>query len=122
MESDLMLQRLFTAEAFETFLPFMQNLPEGVKKVSAFFNLPLTDEQVSSIAGESTFSAMVENAQKSHGNFGNIFFRKGKRWISDQNDSDVSPYIAQEQRIEIGKCVQMTADIIRSYENAMRKL
>ncbi|KAL0180626.1 hypothetical protein M9458_023032, partial [Cirrhinus mrigala] len=52
------------------------NLPEGVKKVSEFFNLPLTDEQVSSVAGESTFSAMQENSQKSHGNFGSIFFRK----------------------------------------------
>uniref|UniRef100_UPI003D9C9791 sulfotransferase 6B1 n=1 Tax=Danio rerio TaxID=7955 RepID=UPI003D9C9791 len=55
-----------------------QNLPEGVKKISEFFSLPLTDEQVSSIAGQSTFSAMVENSQKSHGNFGSIFFRKGE--------------------------------------------
>lgn len=61
----------------------MQNLPEGVKNISEFFNLPLTDEQVSSVAGESTFNAMLENSQKSHGNFGSIFFRKGKTSLYD---------------------------------------
>ncbi|XP_052425477.1 sulfotransferase 6B1 [Carassius gibelio] len=61
-----------------TYEELKQNLSEGVKNISGFFSLPLTDEQVSSIAGESTFSAMLENSQKSHGNTGSIFFRKGE--------------------------------------------
>ncbi|XP_026077462.1 sulfotransferase 6B1 [Carassius auratus] len=61
-----------------TYEELKQNLPEGVKKISEFFSLPLTDEQVSSIAGQTTFSAMLENSKKSHGKFGSIFFRKGE--------------------------------------------
>ncbi|TRY88457.1 hypothetical protein DNTS_018882 [Danionella cerebrum] len=66
------------ALAWEERLDDPNNLPDGVKKISEFFDLPLTDEQVESIAGLSTFSAMLENSQKSHGNLGNIFFRKGE--------------------------------------------
>ncbi|KAK7127354.1 hypothetical protein R3I93_020058 [Phoxinus phoxinus] len=72
-----------------TYEDLKQNLAEGVKKVSEFFKLPLTDEQVASIAGESTFSAMLENSQKSHGNFGNVFFRKGEVGDWKNHFSDV---------------------------------
>uniref|UniRef100_A0A8C2KGR4 Sulfotransferase n=1 Tax=Cyprinus carpio TaxID=7962 RepID=A0A8C2KGR4_CYPCA len=45
-----------------TYEELKQNLSEDVKKISAFFNLPLTDEQVSNIAGGSTFNTMLENS------------------------------------------------------------
>lgn len=55
-----------------------QNLPMEVKKISEFFSFPLTQEQVNSVAEQSTFSAMLENSNKSHSNMGSIFFRKGE--------------------------------------------
>ncbi|XP_051957250.1 sulfotransferase 6B1 [Xyrauchen texanus] len=61
-----------------TFEELKQNLSEGVKNIAEFFSFPLTKEQISNISGESTFNAMLENSQKSHGNFGQVFFRKGE--------------------------------------------
>ncbi|XP_067287805.1 sulfotransferase 6B1 [Pseudorasbora parva] len=72
-----------------TFEELKQNLPEGVKKVSEFFGLPLTEEQIGSVAGESTFSAMLKKSQDSHGNFGNVFFRKGEVGDWKNHFSDV---------------------------------
>ncbi|XP_072516298.1 sulfotransferase 6B1 [Salminus brasiliensis] len=61
-----------------TFEELKENAPEGIKKIADFFNFPLTDEQVSTIAKETTFSAMQENSKNSHGNFASTFFRKGE--------------------------------------------
>lgn len=61
-----------------TFEEMKENAAQGIKKVAEFFNFPLTDEQVSTIAKETTFSAMQESSKKSHGNFGSAFFRKGE--------------------------------------------
>lgn len=62
--------------------PLTQNLPEEVKKISEFFGFPLTEEQVKSIAEQSTFRAMLETSNKSHGNLGSVFFRKGEEHTS----------------------------------------
>ncbi|KAI7795164.1 sulfotransferase 6B1 [Triplophysa rosa] len=61
-----------------TYEELKQNLPEEVKKISEFFGFPLTEEQVNSIAEQSTFRAMLETSNKSHGNLGSVFFRKGE--------------------------------------------
>ncbi|KAI2658963.1 Sulfotransferase 6B1 [Labeo rohita] len=78
--SDFMAGEVAWGSYFDHALAWEKRLddPNVMIKVSEFFNLPLTDEQVNSVAGESTFSAMQENSQKSHGNFGSIFFRKGE--------------------------------------------
>ncbi|KAF7703366.1 hypothetical protein HF521_022373 [Silurus meridionalis] len=61
-----------------TYEELKENLLEGVQKIADFFSLPLTEEQVKRIAGESTFSAMQLSSKTSHGKFGNVFFRKGE--------------------------------------------
>ncbi|KAG9267043.1 sulfotransferase 6B1 [Astyanax mexicanus] len=61
-----------------TFEEMKENAPAGIKKVAEFFNFPLTDEQVSTVAKETTFSAMQENSTKTHSNIAKAFFRKGE--------------------------------------------
>lgn len=56
----------------------LQNLGQGVQQISKFFDFPLTEEQVQTIAGQSTFNAMKESSKNTHGKHGNVFFRKGK--------------------------------------------
>ncbi|KAI1896968.1 hypothetical protein AGOR_G00100370 [Albula goreensis] len=55
-----------------------ENLQEGVRQVSKFFGFKLTEEQVKAIADASTFNAMKESSKDSHGQMGNVFFRKGE--------------------------------------------
>ncbi|KAJ8392397.1 hypothetical protein AAFF_G00075220, partial [Aldrovandia affinis] len=53
-----------------------QNLVEGVRQVCKFFNFALSEEQIQTIAQGSTFEAMKESSKDSHGQMGNVFFRK----------------------------------------------
>ncbi|XP_066504207.1 sulfotransferase 6B1 isoform X2 [Hoplias malabaricus] len=61
-----------------TYEELKENLPEGIKKVADFFGFPLTEEQLTTIAKETTFSSMQEKSKNSLGNFGKVFFRKGE--------------------------------------------
>lgn len=61
-----------------TYEELKQDLSEGVRQVSRFFGFSLTEAQVQRIAGESTFTAMKESSANSHGNMGNVIFRKGE--------------------------------------------
>ncbi|XP_030627516.1 sulfotransferase 6B1 [Chanos chanos] len=61
-----------------TYEEMKENLPEGVRMIAEFYGFPLTEEQIKTIAEESTFNAMKESSQSSHGNLGNVFFRKGE--------------------------------------------
>ncbi|KAG7492919.1 hypothetical protein MATL_G00019950 [Megalops atlanticus] len=55
-----------------------ENLSEGVRQVSKFFNFTLSEEQILTIARESTFNAMKESSKGSHGQMSDVFFRKGE--------------------------------------------
>ncbi|MEQ2277830.1 Sulfotransferase 6B1 [Xenotaenia resolanae] len=55
-----------------------QDLSAGIHQISSFIGFSLTDNQVQQIAGASTFSAMKESSVNSHGNMGNVIFRKGE--------------------------------------------
>ncbi|KAG9328475.1 hypothetical protein JZ751_013571 [Albula glossodonta] len=55
-----------------------ENLQDGVRQVSKFFGFKLTEEQVKAISEASTFNAMKESSKDSHGQMGNVFFRKGE--------------------------------------------
>ncbi|XP_042559376.1 sulfotransferase 6B1-like isoform X2 [Clupea harengus] len=55
-----------------------EDLTENVRRIAQFLEFPLTEEQVQAISAESTFSAMKENAVNTHGQFGNVLFRKGE--------------------------------------------
>ncbi|KAI4905227.1 hypothetical protein NFI96_029427 [Prochilodus magdalenae] len=61
-----------------TFEELKQDLTGGVQRVVDFLGASLTDEQIQTIARESTFNALKEGAKDSHGQMGNVFFRKGE--------------------------------------------
>lgn len=61
-----------------TYEGLKQNLSQGVREISTFFGFSLTETQVQQIANGSTFSAMKESSAHSHGNMGNVIFRKGE--------------------------------------------
>ncbi|XP_039605914.1 sulfotransferase 6B1-like [Polypterus senegalus] len=54
-----------------------KNMSEEIKKIAKFLNFTLTDEQIQSICSMSTFKSMKENSRNTHGEMGNILFRKG---------------------------------------------
>lgn len=56
-----------------------QDLGEGVRQISSFLDVELSDAQVQLVSDGSTFAAMKESSQTSHGPMGNIFFRKGAK-------------------------------------------
>lgn len=61
-----------------TYEELKQNLSEGVRQISSFFGFSLTDAQVEQITQGSTFNAMKQKSANSHGNMGNVIFRKGE--------------------------------------------
>ncbi|XP_036402782.1 sulfotransferase 6B1-like [Megalops cyprinoides] len=61
-----------------TFEELKEDLCEGIRQISKFFDFSLTDEDVQTIAQESTFNAMKESSKHSHGQLGKVFFRKGE--------------------------------------------
>ncbi|XP_051815624.1 sulfotransferase 6B1 isoform X2 [Acanthochromis polyacanthus] len=60
-----------------TYEALKQNLTEGVRQISTFFGFKLTEDQIQQVSGQSTFNAMKQSSADTHGNLGNIFFRKG---------------------------------------------
>ncbi|XP_018412867.1 PREDICTED: sulfotransferase 6B1-like [Nanorana parkeri] len=61
-----------------TFEDMKADLPKELKKICDFYGLALTDEQIKLVQEKTTFSSMKQNSTKSHGNLGNVFFRKGE--------------------------------------------
>ncbi|KAF7703367.1 sulfotransferase 6B1-like [Silurus meridionalis] len=61
-----------------TYEELKENLLEALKKITDFFSLTLTEEQIKTITGESTFSAMQSSTNISHGQLAKIIFRKGE--------------------------------------------
>uniref|UniRef100_G3PB21 Sulfotransferase n=1 Tax=Gasterosteus aculeatus TaxID=69293 RepID=G3PB21_GASAC len=61
-----------------TYEELKEDLSDGVRQISTFFGFSLTEAQVQQIAEQSTFSAMKQSSSNSHGNMGNVFFRKGE--------------------------------------------
>ncbi|KAI5087792.1 sulfotransferase 6B1 [Silurus meridionalis] len=61
-----------------TFEELKQDLKGSIQMVAEFFGFKLTDAQIQTIAEESTFDAMKKGSKDSHGQMGNVFFRKGE--------------------------------------------
>lgn len=61
-----------------TYEELKQNLSEGIRQVSTFFGFSLTEAQVQQISEGSTFNAMKQSSANSHGNMGDVIFRKGE--------------------------------------------
>lgn len=60
-----------------TFEDMKEDLEGSIKKISEFFSLPLTEEQVKIIADKGTFKSMKENSKNTHGEMAKAIFRKG---------------------------------------------
>ncbi|XP_062389609.1 sulfotransferase 6B1-like [Sardina pilchardus] len=61
-----------------TFEDMKEDLTRGIRDVSRFFGFSLTEEQIQTISGQSTFGAMKENANNTHGKLSSVTFRKGE--------------------------------------------
>ncbi|XP_068009515.1 sulfotransferase 6B1 [Melanerpes formicivorus] len=60
-----------------TYEELKENPAQGVKNISDFFGICLNEKELQSVVERSSFQAMKKNSQKTHGAFGNAFFRKG---------------------------------------------
>uniref|UniRef100_A0A8D0G824 Sulfotransferase n=1 Tax=Sphenodon punctatus TaxID=8508 RepID=A0A8D0G824_SPHPU len=60
-----------------TYEELKENRASGVKRIAEFFDLPLTEEEIQGVVKRSSFQAMKDNSQESHGAFGQTLFRKG---------------------------------------------
>ncbi|XP_059323873.1 sulfotransferase 6B1-like [Ammospiza nelsoni] len=60
-----------------TYEEVKENPALSVKNIATFFGIPLTEEQLQLVVDRSSFQSMKKNSDKTHGSFGNIFFRKG---------------------------------------------
>ncbi|XP_070590203.1 sulfotransferase 6B1 isoform X1 [Erythrolamprus reginae] len=54
-----------------------EDLVSGVKQIANFFGFPATTEQIQSIADRTTFQAVRDKSQETHGLAGPLLFRKG---------------------------------------------
>ncbi|XP_014912284.1 sulfotransferase 6B1 [Poecilia latipinna] len=61
-----------------TFEDLKQDLSTGIQQICSFIGFSLTEAQVQQVAAASTFNAMKESSANSHGNMGNVIFRKGE--------------------------------------------
>ncbi|XP_057875785.1 sulfotransferase 6B1-like isoform X2 [Melospiza georgiana] len=60
-----------------TYEEVKENPALSVKNIATFFGIPLTEEQLQLVVERSSFQSMKKNSDKTHGSFGNVFFRKG---------------------------------------------
>uniref|UniRef100_A0A8C5RZ12 Sulfotransferase n=1 Tax=Laticauda laticaudata TaxID=8630 RepID=A0A8C5RZ12_LATLA len=61
-----------------TYEELKENLLDGVQRIADFYELPLSDEIVKSIADKATFQAMSIKSPEIFGQFASVIFRKGE--------------------------------------------
>ncbi|XP_040203742.1 sulfotransferase 6B1-like, partial [Rana temporaria] len=61
-----------------TFEDMKIDFPTQLKKISEFFELPLTEEQICTVQSRTSFKSMKEKSEDTHGKLGDAFFRKGQ--------------------------------------------
>ncbi|KAM6272161.1 sulfotransferase 6B1-like isoform 1-T1 [Spheniscus humboldti] len=59
-----------------TYEELKKNPVLGVENIAAFLGISLTEKELQSVVERSSFQSMKKNAQKTHGAFGNVLFRK----------------------------------------------
>lgn len=69
---------------------FGQDQILGMKRIAAFFGFSLCEEDFHRIAKATSFQAMKEKSNETHGKFGDILFRKGKSLQMENLPSKVS--------------------------------
>ncbi|KAG8583498.1 hypothetical protein GDO81_008445 [Engystomops pustulosus] len=55
-----------------------EDFPSSLKKISEFFQLSLSEEQINLVASRTSFNSMKEKSDNTHGKLGDSFFRKGE--------------------------------------------
>ncbi|XP_068183144.1 sulfotransferase 6B1-like [Antennarius striatus] len=60
-----------------TYEELKQDPSQGIRDISTFFGLTLTEDQVQQVAEGTSFDAMKKNSAKTHATMGSVFFRKG---------------------------------------------
>ncbi|XP_044866247.1 sulfotransferase 6B1-like [Mauremys mutica] len=60
-----------------TYEELKENQTLGLKKIADFFGFSLSEEEIQTVAENSSFEAMKEKSFKTHGTFGKILFRTG---------------------------------------------
>ncbi|XP_061480395.1 sulfotransferase 6B1-like isoform X2 [Rhineura floridana] len=60
-----------------TYEELKENTAAGAKQIAEFFELNLSQEDYDGVAERSTFKAMKNNSKTTHGEFGDVLFRKG---------------------------------------------
>ncbi|XP_063297404.1 sulfotransferase 6B1-like [Pelobates fuscus] len=61
-----------------TFEEIKEDFAKQLKKICKFFGLHLTNEQINKIENKTTFKSMKEKSNETHGEFGDLMFRKGE--------------------------------------------
>uniref|UniRef100_A0A0B8RP31 Sulfotransferase n=1 Tax=Philothamnus irregularis TaxID=1899461 RepID=A0A0B8RP31_9SAUR len=61
-----------------TYEELKEDLLEGVKRIADFYELPLSDEMIKSVADKTTFQAMSSKSPEVLGRFASVIFRKGE--------------------------------------------
>ncbi|XP_056343847.1 sulfotransferase 6B1-like [Oenanthe melanoleuca] len=92
-----------------TYEELKENPALGVKNIAAFFGITLTEEELQLVVERSSFQSMKKNSEKTHGSFGNVFFRKGgvRDWKNifseDQNEKMDKVFEEQVAGTKLGK-------------------
>ncbi|XP_029452832.1 sulfotransferase 6B1-like [Rhinatrema bivittatum] len=60
-----------------TYEDLKENLVAGVKQIAEFFGFLLTPDQIQEIANRGSFQNMKAKSRETHGQFGQVLFRKG---------------------------------------------
>lgn len=63
----------------------LQNLLEGIKQIADFYQFPLSDEMIKSVADNVTFQAMSSKYPEVIGHFASVVLRKGIIYLSFQD-------------------------------------
>ncbi|KAM4694234.1 sulfotransferase 6B1-like [Discoglossus pictus] len=77
-----------------TFEDMKKDLDATVKNISDFFGFSLTKNQIQHIAEKGTFESMKERSKETHGEYGQIIFRKGvvgewKMYFSEAQSQEI---------------------------------
>ncbi|XP_042320839.1 sulfotransferase 6B1-like [Sceloporus undulatus] len=77
-----------------TYEELKENTALGAKKIAKFFELNLSEEDIQGVAERSTFKTMKDHSKKTHGEFGDVLFRKGtvsdwKTLFSQENNQEM---------------------------------
>ncbi|XP_072850123.1 sulfotransferase 6B1 [Pogona vitticeps] len=77
-----------------TYEELKENTALGAEKIATFLELNLSKEEIQAVADRSTFKAMKSNSKTTHGEFGDVLFRKGgvsdwKTLFSQENNKEM---------------------------------